>query len=354
MTRAPNTTMKPPSRLWYLLIPAALAVALLAVVALRHLPGLSRDQTAPAGDVLRIDPALDRLILPGSKVEKLAGNLQRAEGPVWIRSGGYLLLSDLNEIMKWAPGGPLVVFRERIFSGTTPAGVRVGTNGLTVDGQDRLVAVEPGNRRVSRFEKSGAATVLADRYMGKRLNSPNDLVIKKNGEVYFTDPPYFAGQTVPPESSEFRQELEWNGVYRITNAGKVELLVKDLGFPNGLAFSPDEKKLYVANSRPMKTWMVYDVNGDGTLGPGKVFMDISSETAEGVPDGMKVDLTGNVYATGPVGVLVISPEGKHLGTIQIPEIASNCAWGDTDGKTLYVTARTGLYRIKLNVAGVRP
>lgn len=339
--------MNPLCRPYYPIIAATLALASAAIAA--------QTLTLKTGDVLRLDPALDRLVPPGAKVEKMAGDLQRAEGPVWIRGGGYLLFSDLNEIKKWAPGSSVSILRSRIFAGTTPAGVRVGTNGLAVDREGRLVGVEPGNRRVSRLAASGETmTVLADRYMGKRLNSPNDLVIKKSGDVYFTDPPYFAGQPVPPTSPEFRQELEFNGVYRVTNAGKLELLVRDLGFPNGLAFSPSEQKLYVADSRPRKKWMVYDVKGDGTLGPGNVFMDISMDTTEAVPDGMKVDTLGNVYATGPGGVLVISPEGKHLGTIQIPEIAANSAWGDADGKTLYVTARTGLYRIKLNVVGVRP
>lgn len=334
-----------------------LCVLLAATLAVASLAGQSRGPTPGGGDVLRLDPAIDRLVPPGARVEKLSGNLQRAEGPLWI-SGGYLLFSDLNEIMKWTPGGPVSVFRGRIFSGSTPAGVRVGTNGLTLDREGRLVAVEPGNRRVSRFEKGGEAgggvTVLADRFMGKRLNSPNDLVIKKNGDVYFTDPPYYARQPVPPESPEFRQELDFSGVFRVTTRGTLELLVKDLGNPNGLAFSPTENKLYIAESRPEKKWMVYDVRGDGTLAPGKVFMDVSTDTTEAVPDGMKVDVLGNVYATGPGGVLVISPEGKHLGTIRIPEIAANCAWGDADGRTLYVTARTGLYRIKLSVEGVRP
>ena len=333
-------------RLPYLAIAATLASAPAAFVAQTRAP-----ETA---DVLRLDPALDRLVPPGARLEKLAGNLQRAEGPVWIPGGGYLVFSDLNEIMKWAPGSSISVFRSRTFSGTAPAGVRVGTNGLTLDRQGRLVGVEHGNRRVSRFETNGETTVLADRYSGKRLNSPNDLVIKKSGEAYFTDPPYFSRQPVSQENPEFRQELAFNGVYRVTNEGKVELLVKELGSPNGLAFSPNETKLYVANSRPEKMWMVYDVNRDGTLAAGKVFMDVSMDATEAVPDGMKVDTLGNLYATGPAGVLVISPEGKHLGTIQVPEIASNCAWGDADGKTLYVTARTGLYRIKLNVAGARP
>jgi gluconolactonase len=303
---------------------------------------------------LRLDAALDRLVPQGAKVEQVGARLQRAEGPVWVRSSGHLLFSDLNEIMRWEPDGRLSIVRNRIFTGAAPPGVRVGTNGLTLDPEDRLVGAEPGNRRVSRFDDRGNVTVLADRYMGKRLNSPNDLVIGKSGDVYFTDPPYFASQPIPPDSPDFRQELDFGGVYRITKAGNLELLVKDLGFPNGLAFSPDEKKLYVADSRPRKRWMIYDVNDDGTLAAGRVFLEMSMDTTEAVPDGLKVDGRGNLYATGPGGVLVISPDGRHLGTIRIPEIASNCAWGDADGKTLYVTARTGLYRIKLNVAGAMP
>jgi gluconolactonase len=193
--------------------------------------------------------------------------------------------------------------------------------------------------------------VLADHYLGRRFNSPNDLVIKRNGDVYFTDPAYLSQSA--PTIPEFRQELEFTGLYRITTEGKVDLLVSDLEYPNGLAFSPDEKQLYVANTRPKK-WLVYDVKDDGSLGGGKLFMDLSTDTSDGVPDGMKVDTLGNVYAAGPGGVFVISPQGKHLGTILIPEIVANCAWGDDDGKTLYVTARTGLYRIRLNIAGIRP
>jgi gluconolactonase len=158
----------------------------------------------------------------------------------------------------------------------------------------------------------------------------------------------------PDPNNDFKAELGFNGVYRISAAGKLELATKDVPYPNGLAFSPDERKLYIANTRPDKFWMVYDVKSDGTLANAKMFLDVTKEPGDGAPDGMKVDSAGNLYATGPGGVWVISPQGKHLGTIVLPEVPANCAWGDTDGRTLYMTARTGLYRIRVNVTGVRP
>ena len=313
-------------------------------------------QSATVATIVRNDPALDKLVPPGAKVEKVRGNFRFIEGPIWIRSGGYLLFSDIpaNSIMKWTVDGSVSVFRKSIFAGKYPDGVLIGSNGLTLDHQGRVVAAEHGNRRVARYEKDGSTTVLADRYEGKRLNSPNDLISKRNGDIYFTDPPGLL-RTYPSDAKEMPQkELDFNGVYRITAPGKLDLLIKDIPYPNGLAFSPDEKKLYVASSRPDKFWMVYDVKADGTLTNGRKFFDATSMPGEDVPDGMKVDTAGNVYATGPAGVMIFSSQGKLLGTIQFPELPANCAWGDADGKTLYVTARTGLYRIRLNVAGVRP
>jgi len=307
------------------------------------------------GQVVRLDPALDKLVPAGAAVEKLAGGLRFTEGPVWVRDGGYLLFSDLmqNAIMKWSPGGGATVFRKQIFTSSYPDGVLIGTNGLTLDRQRRIVAAEHGNRRVSRIEKDGKIKVLAEHYEGKRLNSPNDLVSKKNGDIYFTDPTGLYG-TFPEGPDKPKPELGFNGVYRITAAGKLDLLTKDVQYPNGIAFSPDEKKLYVSNSRPDKYWMAFDVQADGTLANGHKFYDATNDPGQAVPDGMKVDSAGNLYMTGPGGLLIVSPDGKHLGTIQLPEIAANCAWGDADAKSLYITARTGLYRIKLNVAGIKP
>ena len=312
-------------------------------------------QSLNAGSVQRLDPALDKLIPAGARIEKVTGNLQFAEGPVWVRNGGYLLFSDIpaNAILKLTSAGEITAFRKPVFARAFPDGVQIGTNGLTLDRQGRLIACEHGNRRVSRTEKDGRITTLADRYEGKRLNSPNDLVCKRSGDIYFTDPNSVARNNPPDPNNDFKTELDFNGLYRIPAAGKLELMVKDMPYPNGLAFSPDEKKLYVANSRPGKFWMVYDIQPDGNPANGKMLLDATNAPGDGVPDGMKVDSAGNLYATGPGGIWIVSPQGKHLGTIVLPEIPANCAWGDADGKTLYMTARTGLYRIRLNVTGAR-
>jgi gluconolactonase len=315
-------------------------------------------QSADEPTIRRVDPALDKILPPGAKVEKVAGGFRFVEGPVWNRKAGYLVFSDIpgNAIMTWSPSGGASVFRARIFEGEYPDGMQVGTNGLTLDKEGRIVAAEHGNRQVSRIERDGALTVLAGRYQGKRLNSPNDLVIKKNGDIYFTDPPFGLlrpGQGLADAAKSPLRELDFSGVFRITAPGKIDLMTKDIALPNGLAFSPDEKKLYVANSAG-KTWSVFDVKKDGTLENGRIFYDADKETGPGVPDGMKVDTAGNVWATGPGGILVISAQGKLLGVIGFPEVPANCAWGDADGKTLYVTARTGLYRIRTNVTGIRP
>ncbi|HTW64096.1 MAG TPA: SMP-30/gluconolactonase/LRE family protein [Bryobacteraceae bacterium] len=306
----------------------------------------------------RIDPALDKLLAPDAKVEKVAGGFQFVEGPVWNRSGGYLLFSDIpaNTIMKWSPKGGATVFRDHIYPDSYPPGMQVGTNGLTLDKQGRIIACEHGNRRVSRIAKDGTLTVLADRYEGKRLNSPNDVVVKSNGDIYFTDPPFGLlrpGETLAQAAHNPRRELSFNGVYRITPDKKLYAVIKDLDLPNGLAFSPDERKLYVANSADNK-WYVYDVNRDGTMSNEHVFFDGNQVKGEGLPDGMKVDREGNIWAAGPGGIVVISPQAKLLGVIAFPEVPANCAWGDADGKTLYVTARTALYRIRTKVTGIRP
>jgi gluconolactonase len=312
-------------------------------------------QQAGVGTIVRNDPALDKLVAPGTKIEKLHGDFRFIEGPIWVRAGAYLLFSDLqsNAIMKWSPDGGVSVFRKDIFSGAYPDGVQIGSNGLTLDKQGRLVAAEHGNRRVSRIEKDGTVTVLADHYEGKRLNSPNDLVCKSNGDIYFTDPPGLY-RTYPQVPGAPKRELDFAGVYRVSAPGKVQLVTKEVPYPNGLAFSPDEKKLYIASSRPEKFWMVYNEEADGSLSNGKKFFDATNIPGEGVPDGMKVDRAGNIYATGPAGIMIFTPEAKLLGTIELPEIPANLNWGDADGKTLYITARTSLYRIRTNAVGMRP
>jgi len=271
-----------------------------------------------------------------AKLEKVAGDFQFIEGPIW-HPDGFLLFSDIpaNIIYKFASNQQVEVFRR-------PSGK---ANGNTLDKENRLLTAEHENRRVSRTEKDGKVITLADRYEGKRLNSPNDLVVKSDGSIYFTDPSYGI--------SKEQQELGFYGVYRLASDGKLTLLVKDLVLPNGIAFSPDEQKLYVNNSEA-RYIAVYDVKPDGTVTNERLFADLKDASQGGVPDGLKVDLEGNVYSTGPGGVWIFSPDGKLLGKISVPETATNLAWGESDRKTLYITGSTSLYRIRLKIAGVRP
>ena len=275
------------------------------------------------------------VLAPNAKVEKVDGGFKFIEGPVWM-SPGYLLFSDIpaNAIMQWKPGAKSKIWRQ-------PSG---HANGNTLDTQGRLISCEH-DRRVTRLEKSGKTTVLATKYEGSKLNSPNDVVVKSNGETYFTDPPY----GIQPEQAE----LSFSGVYRIDKSGKLTLLVKDFSRPNGIAFSPDEKLLYINDTERMHI-RVFAVKPDGTLGEGRVFAELKEPDKQGAPDGMKVDVKGNVYCTGPGGVWVFAPSGKLLAKIHTPEVPANCAFGDTDFKTLYMTSQTGLYRIRLQNAGIRP
>ena len=303
--------------------------------------------------VQRIRAALDELVPSELAAENLASGFGFTEGPVWMNAG-FLLFSDIpnNTIFKWDPNRGVSEFlRPSGYDGdAAPEGSHIGSNGLTLDRQGKLVICEHGNRRLTRLENDGRRTVLADKYEGKRLNSPNDVVCASSGALYFTDPPYgLLKRDADPE-----KELPFNGVYRLYD-GRVQLLHDGLSRPNGLAFSPDEKQFYVANSDPhRKIWMRFEVTDDGTLENGKIFFDATQVEAEGLPDGLKVDRLGNVCCTGPGGIWLFAPGGEHLGMIELPEIPANCNWGDADGKTLYITARTSLYRIRLNVEGVRP
>ena len=305
-------------------------------------------------EVIRLDPAMDAVVGPNPKILKLAEGFKFTEGPVWVSEGNYLLFSDPNSnvIYKYTKDGMLSVFRQP--SGYSGADIaeygQPGSNGLTLDAQGRLTIDEHGNHRVSQLEKDGTLTVLVDSYEGKRLNSPNDLVYKSDGTLYFTDPPF----GLPKFFDDPRKELPFSGVYS-SKDGKLTLLIKDLKGPNGIAFSPDEKYLYVGNWDPeKKVVMRYEVNADGTLSNGKIFFDMTSAPGEDAIDGVKVDQQGNIYVSGPGGLWVISPEGKHIGTIIAPKHIHNMAWGGEDGKTLYLCARSGLYRMQLNIPGVRP
>jgi gluconolactonase len=307
-------------------------------------------------EVLRLDPALDAIVPPNPKIHKLAEGFQFTEGPVWVKRanpGGYLLFSDpnANTIYQYEDGA-LSVFRNPSgYAGSDIAEYKQpGSNGLTLDREGRLTVNQHGNRRVIRLEADGTETVLADGFDGRRLNSPNDLVYKSDGALYFTDPPF----GLPKFGEDPRKELPFSGVYRLRN-GKVELLARDLAGPNGIAFSPDEKFLYVGNwDERRKVVMRYPVKADGTLGEGAVFFDMTGARGEDAIDGVKVDVRGNVYVSGPGGLWILSPEGRHLGTVFAPRHPHNMAWGDDDGRTLYLTAQSGLYRMRLNIPGVRP
>ncbi|MEM3046187.1 MAG: SMP-30/gluconolactonase/LRE family protein [Candidatus Bathyarchaeia archaeon] len=272
-----------------------------------------------------------------SRVERLATGFRFTEGPVWNTAGGFLLFSDIpaNQIKRWSPKEGVLTFRE-------PSG---NSNGLTYDREGRLIACEHGNRRVSRTEHDGTVTTLVDRFEGKRLNSPNDVVVKSDGTVYFTDPPY----GVTPE----QQELPFAGVFRFfPDSGELRVLVKDFERPNGLAFSPDERLLYIGDSSDKRHVRVFTVENDGSLGKGRLFAELRSKEP-GPPDGMKVDVEGRLYVAAAGGIWVFASTGERLGMISVPETPSNCAWGDADRRSLYITARSSLYRVRLNVEGVK-
>src|SRR5574341_238153 len=304
-------------------------------------------------EVVRLDPAMDAIVGPNPKIFKLAEGFKFTEGPIWVSDEGYLLFSDPNSniIYKYKDGMLSVYRHPSGYSGADIAEYgQPGSNGLTLDAQDRLTIDEHGNHRVSRLEKDGTLTVLVDSYKGKRLNSPNDLVYKSDGTLYFTYPPF----GLPKFFYDPRKDLPFSGVYSLYN-GRLQLVSADYSGPNGIAFSPDEKYRYVGNwDEKKKVVMRYEANADGTLSNGRVFFDMTGTPGEDAIDGIKVDQQGSLYVSGPGGLWVISPQGKHLGTIIAPKHVHNMAWGDEDGKTLYLTARTALYRIRLNIAGIQP
>ncbi len=312
---------------------------------------IEEPQKQSAGTIQRIDASINSIIPADAVIEKVADGFSFTEGPLW-RAPGVLWFSDVlgNVVREWSPqSGVTEILRPGGFDGAgAPVGSFIGPNGMVAGPDGSVLLCQHGNRRIVQIDRDRKVSTFIDRYQGKRLNSPNDLVFHPDGSLYFTDPPYgLAKQDEDPG-----KELKFNGVYRYVNK-KLQLVSKDLSRPNGLAFSPDGKVLYVANSdEQKKIWMRYDVKTDGTLTNGKIFADVTANTSKGLPDGMKVDAQGNVYATGPGGVWVFHPDGKHLGTIATAETPANCGWGD-DGKTLYITAETGIYKIRLAVEGLK-
>jgi gluconolactonase len=306
------------------------------------------------GSIERLDPTFDKLVPPGAAIEVLGEGFEWSEGPCWIKPQGFLVFSDIppNKIMKWDPKTGISVFRERVgYTGNEPfKGEEPGTNGLMLDPQGRLVCCCHGDRVIKRIEKDGKLTIIADRYDGKRFNSPNDLVFKSNGDLYFTDPPY----GLPMREKDPGRELGWFGVYRLGTDGKITLLTKEMTRPNGIGFSPDERTLYVAQSDPQAAiWKAFPVNPNGTLGISRVLFDATAWVKEGrpgLPDGMAIDKLGNLWATGPGGVYCITPQGKVLGRLNTGQRTANCKFGD-DGKTLFITADMYLCRVRTNVTG---
>jgi gluconolactonase len=307
------------------------------------------------GKIYTIDQKLNNIITPGTKIEKIADGFQFTEGPVW-HPDGYLLFSDpnTNSIYRYDPSTKNIsVYMSH--SGYTGVDIgeygQPGSNGLVIDKDGRLIIDQHGNRRVIRIEKKGPVTILADKFNGKRFNSPNDIVLKSDGTIYFTDPPY----GLPNFFDDKRKELDYSGVFMIKNS-EITLVSKDLGGPNGLAFSPDEKFFYVTNwdirdIHHTKTIWKYEVNPDGTLANGEIFFDFNFTEDEEALDGLKIDKEGNLFVSAPGGIWVISPDAKLLGKIVTPERPANLAWGDEDAKTLYLTAHSSLYKIRVNTGG---
>jgi gluconolactonase len=346
-----------------LLLPALLAAAIVCLATLSSAVAAQQPSATPL-QVDRHDAALDRIIPTGAKLERIATGFTWTEGPVWVQGSLYFADIPANRIHKWTPGKGVSTFLEPSgYKGPHHYnGIEPGSNGMTLDARGRLTVAGHAQRDVYRLESldpKGPITILADTYKGKQLNSPNDVVYKSDGSFYFTDPPYGleSQKDVDPE-----KQLKINGVYRIPHAleqkpgtpparQELELLVSDLPRPNGIAFSPDEKYLYVNNSEPKKIWMRYRVLPDGTLSDAKLLYDATADPRIGNPDGMKVDVEGNIYSAGPGGVWIFTPEGKVLGVILIPEKVANAAWAGPDRKTLYITASTSVYRVHLKIAG---
>ncbi len=332
-----------------------LSLSVVTLVAVLTVEARAQLQPRPTHEPIltRLDPRFDRLVPPGTILEKIVDHHGWAEGPVWVRDGGYLLFSDVvqNAIYRWKEGeGETVFLRPSGYTGSAPfSGPEPGSNGLALDPMGRMVFCRHGDRSISRREVDGRVTTLVDHFEGKRINSPNDLVFKSNGDLYFTDPPF----GLPRTFDDPGKELPFQGVYRLTRDGQLTLLTKELSAPNGIAFSPDERTLYVSNAdRQRLVWMAFAVNPDGLLGRGRVLYDGTKSLAgrRGTADGMKVDAQGNVFGAGPGGVYVFAPDGTMLGWFDFGGNVGNVAWGE-DGSTLFIAANAAVYRVSLATRG---
>ena len=329
-----------------------MTIRLLAVVCLTVAMRMSGVAQAP-GSIVRLDPAMDAIIPATANVEVIRDGFGFINGILWIREGSseHLLVSDIpaNIIHKWSPRNGWTIFLNRPdwtrVAEARPPNVRFGANGIARDPQGRIVYAAEADRAIVRLEPDGKRTILAERYEGKRLNSPNDLVFRKDGALYFTDPS--GGNRFG--TWDLKKELPYQGVFLLKD-GKLQLLIQDLDRPNGIVLSPDEKSLYVNDSNK-RVLMRYDVRPDGTVANGRLFADMSMAKANGNPDGMKFDERGNLYSVGPGGIWVFNPGGKQIGLIVPPENAPGFAFGDPDRKTIYIAASSRLARIRLNVAG---
>ena len=338
------------------------ALAGAAVVAALPSPAVVAAEPRTIGSIERLSPKLDELIAPDAKIEVLGEGYDWSEGPVWIRDGGFLLFSDVpkNTVYRWREGAGVTPYLTPSgYTGATPRGGEPGSNGLSLTPKGQLVLCQHGDRRVAILDAPLKADArpeakfitVADRYDGKRFNSPNDLAVHSSGAVYFTDPPYGLVAGADPANGE----IGFCGVYRVGTDGKVTLLTSFLTRPNGIAFSPDEKTLYVANSDPDKPyWMAYAVKPDGSIDDGRIFMSggpLIRAGKQGLPDGFRVDASGNLIASGPGGVCIIDPQGRLLGTIVTGTAIANCCFGE-DGHTLFITSDMYLCRVRMKTKGI--
>ena len=337
---------------------AVLVIPLIAgCQAQKQVPATMPSPRMYIGTIERHDPAVNALLPADARIEVLAQGFTWTEGPLWLADQRKLIFSDVprNTIFQWQEGRGTTVFMQPSgYTGAVPRGGEPGSNGLTLDPQGRLTLCQHGDRRVARVEDDGKTlTPLADQFEGRKFNSPNDLCFDSRGNLFFTDPPYGLEKNM----DDPKKEMPFQGVYRRSAEGKLTVLTRDLTRPNGIALSPDEKTLYVAVSddKSPRIW-AFDLKSDGTAGAGRVFFDASALVAmqlKGMPDGLKVDQKGNLWATGPGGVLILSPEGKHLGTLNTGQPTANCAWGD-DGATLYITANMYICRVRTLTRGAVP